>query len=448
MTHHPRTSSSAVRSAVPRRSFLAALAATALTAACTSGGEQAAVTVTSTTGPGTTAPGSGTTTSGSSASAGTTASTTSSSTPEIVQPVVTTVPEAGAVDVSPVEPVTVTVADGTFTDLVMRNPEGKEVKGTLSADKRTWTSAEVLGYGREYTITGTAVGSETGADDADVAVTFTTLEPAETIYPSFFPNPELKTIGMGQPMVVIFDKAPADQAAAERALTVTSDPVQEGAWYWWDERTLHYRPKAYWKKGTELTVEAKIYGVDLGGGAYGETDRTLNVTVGPARIAEIDDATKQMVITVDGKVTDTVPVSLGMNQTTTGSDGEEISFVTPSGIYVVQEKYEVKQMSSATYGLPVDADLGYDSSIPLAVRLSNSGIFVHSAPWSVDDQGVRNVSHGCININPEAAQWFYDNFSYGDVVVVKGTSTELHPTDGYGDWNISWADWQQGSVLG
>jgi lipoprotein-anchoring transpeptidase ErfK/SrfK len=79
-------------------------------------------------------------------------------------------------------------------------------------------------------------------------------------------------------------------------------------------------------------------------------------------------------------------------------NGQQISFVTPGGIYVAQEKYPVKQMSSATCGLPTDYDLGYDPQIPLAERLSNSGIFAHSALWTVADQGVRNVSHGCINM--------------------------------------------------
>jgi hypothetical protein len=128
--------------------------------------------------------------------------------------------------------------------------------------------------------------------------------------------------------------------------------------------------------------------VDLGGGLYGETDRTLNLTIGPSKIASVDDATHQMTATIDGQVVRTIPVSMGRDESIV-VDGNEISFVTPSGIYVAQEKYEVKQMSSSTYGLPTTYDLGYDSAIPLAVRLSNSGIFAHSAPWSVADQGVR-----------------------------------------------------------
>lgn len=194
-------------------------------------------------------------------------------------------------------------------------------------------------------------------------------------------------------------------------------PSGTGA-YWWDDRTLHYRAENYWKPGTRITVSANIYGVDLGDGVYGETDRTMTVTIGKSKIARVDDATKQMEIFVDDKKVRTVPVSLGRNKSITVAD-TDISFVTPSGTYVAQEKYPVKKMNSASYGLPVESDLGYDKEIPLAVRFSNEGIFVHSAPWSVEDQGVRNVSHGCINVNPKAAKWFFDNFGYGDILTVR-----------------------------
>ncbi len=344
---------------------------------------------------------------------------------------------------SPIEPVVIRAKTGTLDSVVLRNPEGEAVDGKLSADGTKWETTEPLGYNRRYTATATAV-SKTG--EFTLASSFTTLKPDVTVFPSFYPPPSTKVVGVGQPMVVIFDKAPKDRAAAERALSVTAEPATEGAWYWWDDRTLHWRPKDYWKPGTKVTVTAKIYGVKLGSGMYGETDRTLHVTIGSSKIAVIDNKTKQMNVYINGKKVRTVPVSLGMDKTVT-VNGKEISFVTPSGTYVAQEKYKVKQMSSASYGLPVDYDLGYDSKIPLAIRLSYSGIFIHSAPWSVKDQGVRNVSHGCININPTDGKWFYNTFGYGDIVTVKGTSTKLGSHDGFGDWNIPWEQWLQGSAL-
>lgn len=297
-----------------------------------------------------------------------TASAGTASTTVIPQPRVTSSPADAAIGISPTAPVTTRAQNGIFTNVTLTNPEGRAVKGALAADKKLWTSAEPLGYGRRYTLTSTAAAP--GGQTSRAISAFTTLEPAETIYPSFFPNPGMKTVGVGQPMVVIFDKPPADKVAAEKALSVKTVPAAQGSWLWWDDRTLHYRAKDYWKAGTKITVSANIYGVDLSGGAYGETDRSMTITIGPAKIAQADDATKQMQVFIDGRKVRTIPVSLGQDKQLT-VDGRDISLVTPSGVYVAQEKYLVKQMTSASYGLPQDSPLGYDSKIPLAVRFSN-----------------------------------------------------------------------------
>lgn len=366
-------------------------------------------------------------------------------TAEAPKPKIVTNPADGAKDVSPSKPVEVRVSDGKLDSVSMTNPDGKQVKGTLSKDGTTWLSAEPLGYDRAYTIS--AASSGEGAK-ANLKTSFTTVRPEQTAFPSFFPPPgKPSTVGVGQPIAVIFDKPPADREAAERALKVTATPEAEGGWYWWDDRTVHYRPKDYWKPGTTVKVEANIYGVHLGDGMYGETDRELDLTIGAAKVATIDDKAHRMLVTVNGKQVKSFPVSMGRDGSTTGKDGKKISFVTPSGTYVAQEKYKVKRMNSESYGLPSDASLGYDEKIPLAVRVSNSGIFVHAAPWSVADQGRRNVSHGCVNLSPEAGRWFYDNFGYGDIVTIKNTAAKLEPTDGFGDWNIPWEEWQEGSAL-
>jgi len=373
-----------------------------------------------------------------------TACTSSPDEPSGPPPSISVVPKDAAEGVSPIKPVEVRVDNARLGSVSVTNPDGKEVAGSLSADKTRWTSSEPLGYGRRYTVTADARGDN--KKTVKKTVSFTTVQPGQTVFPSFFPPPKITTVGVGQPIAVIFDKPPADRAAAERALKVTATPATEGGWYWWDDRTVHWRPKDYWRPGTKVTVDAGIYGVHLGDGMYGETDRTLNLTIGPAKIATIDDRTHQMTVTVNGQTVQTFPVSMGRPGSTT-VNGKTISFVTPSGTYVAQEKYEVKQMTSASYGLPNDDALGYDSRIPLAVRLSNSGIFAHAAPWSVADQGVRNVSHGCINLSPEAGRWFYDNFGYGDIVTISNTGAQLAPTDGFGDWNIPWDEWLQGSAL-
>ena len=352
-------------------------------------------------------------------------------------------PVTGTAEVSPKQPVTVRATGGRLVTVTMTNADGRAVRGGLSADGSTWTAAERLGYGRRYSVTATGQG---GGQTAHASSDFTTVSPERLAFPSFFPPPSMKTVGVGQPLAVIFSTPVADRTAAERALSVRTEPAVTGSWYWFDDRTVHYRPQKYWKPGTKITLSAGVYGVDLGDGTYGETDREMSLTIGPSKIAVIDDRTKRMVVYVDGKKVLTAPVSMGRPGSVT-VNGKEISFLTRSGIHVAQEKYPVKRMSSATYGLPADADLGYDSRIPLAVRISNSGEFVHSAPWSVRDQGRRNVSHGCVNLPPKAAEWFYRNFSYGDVVDIRNTGATLRPDDGFGDWNIPWERWLAGSAL-
>lgn len=325
----------------------------------------------------------------------------------------------------------------------MTNAEGRAVGGGLSADGTVWTSAETLGYGRLYRVS--AVGEGRGKS-TQATSTFTTIAPRQLVFPSFYPPPSMKSVGVGQPLVVIFSKPVTDRAAAQRALLVRTEPAVTGSWYWFDERSVHYRPQKYWQAGTKITLRADVYGVDLGDGLYGETDREMSLTIGPSKIAIIDDRTKRMTVFVNGKTVLTAPVSMGRPGSVT-VNGKKISFLTQSGIHVAQEKYPVKQMSSATYGLPTDADLGYDRRIPLAVRISNSGEFVHSAPWSVKNQGRRNVSHGCVNLPPKAAEWFYRTFGYGDVVDIRNTGATLRADDGFGDWNIPWTLWLAGSAL-
>lgn len=373
-------------------------------------------------------------------------SPTTSEPPAQPKPQLTVSPAADARDVSVLEPITIQVQDGTLTAAKLLTPEGREVQGSLSADKKEWRSGEPLGYGRTYSYEATATGAEDVT--AEASGSFTTLKPAKVIFPSFYPAPgAVQTMGVGQPLRVIFDTPPADRAAAEKALIVTTTPKVDGSWYWIDERTLDYRPQKYWTKGTKITLQAKVYGVDLGNNAYGETDRTVNYTTGDAKVAIVDDQTKMMTAYVNGAVVQRIPVSMGQDTQLPGADGDQIDLRTQSGIHVVSEKLPEKRMTSDSYGLPSDYDLGYDQLITLAVRISNSGEFVHSAPWSVADQGVRNVSHGCINVAPDLAQWFYDNFDIGDVVDIRNTGRTMPPTDGFGDWNISWTEWLAGSAV-
>ena len=105
----------------------------------------------------------------------------------------------------------------------------------------------------------------------------------------------------------------------------------------------------------------------------------------------------------------------------------------------------VVTMDSATVGIPRNSPDGYYETVDWDVRISNSGEFVHAAPWSLDDQGHNNVSHGCVNLAPADAQWFFDHFGIGDVVEITNSGGATLPVwDTYGDWELSWDQWRTG----
>lgn len=352
-------------------------------------------------------------------------------------------PGQGAKNVSPTAPVVISAAEGTLRSVTLTNPQGEHVSGAFSADRTHWTTSEVLGYAKAYTVS--AVATNAVGVPAKVTSRFTTVAPANLTMPSV--SPDGGTFGVGQPIVVRFDEPIPDRVAAERALVVDTTPTVLGVWHWFSDREAHWRPEKYWASGTKVTVHANVYGVNLGKGLYGQADRTASFTVGASKVAIIDDHTHMMQVFINGKKAHgDIPVSMGRGGCIT-VNGNDICFTTQSGPHVVLGKTPVKHMSSASYGLPVDSPLGYSEDIPLAVRISWSGEFVHAASWSVADQGRRNVSHGCVNISPANAQWFYDTFGRGDIVDIRNTSAPLPPTDGYGDWVLSWPKWVAGSAL-
>jgi lipoprotein-anchoring transpeptidase ErfK/SrfK len=350
------------------------------------------------------------------------------------RPVVSITPATQGVN--PTTPIVVHIAQGTATKVTVTNKaSGAAVTGKLAADGSTWTSTEPLAYAATYAVAVDAAGPNGTASHQDLAVS--TLSPAVQAFPSFIPPPSQNSVGVGQPLVVKFNHAVHDRAAAQRALTVTANPPQAGSWYWLSDTEAHYRPQTYWTAGSKITIKADTYGVDLGGGVYGETDRTETVHVHDAWVAKADGATEQMQIFDNGKLVNTMPISLG-------SPG----FPSHVGPHVISDKQPSIVMDSCTYGV-CQGDPGYyKEKVDLDERISDDGEFVHSAPWSVDSQGGANVSHGCVNLSPANAQWFFDHFGLGDVVEITNSGgTQLPLFDTYGDWELSWPQWLRGSAL-
>jgi lipoprotein-anchoring transpeptidase ErfK/SrfK len=228
--------------------------------------------------------------------------------------------------------------------------------------------------------------------------------------PSFVPK-NGSTVGVGQPIIINFPGRVDDAGGAIDAVHVSSVPPVPGKFYWMNDSQVRWRPLDFWPAHTTVNIDA--------------AGTKSSFTTGDQLIATADNATHQMTITRNGKVEQTFPMSMGMP----GHD-------TPNGKYYVLEKFPDIVMDSATYGVPNTSPEGYKVHVQLAVRFDNSGNFVHSAPWSVADQGKRNVSHGCINISPSNAKWFYDNFGSGDPVVVVNSVGLYKQNDGAQDWQI------------
>jgi len=341
------------------------------------------------------------------------------------------VPGDKVAGVSPIEPVTITADGGRLTEVALTNPDGKRVRGELSADGTRWTSAEPLGYGKTYSVA--ATGASADGRTASTVSTFTTLIPRTKAYPSMNPI-EGQVVGVGQPIAIYFDEPVRNKAAAQEAIRVRATPAVAGAFYWFSDKEVHWRPAQYWLPGTRVVTDIKIYGKDLGNGVYGQEDRRISFAIGDSVVARADGRSHTMTVEVNGQAVRTVPVSLG-KPTNPSADG----------VHVVTEKHPKKIMDSSSYGVPVDSPDGYRTEVDWAVRISNSGEFAHSAPWSVRDQGHRNVSHGCINLSPENAKWFFDLVKKGDVVVVTDSGgPPLKAYDGFGDWQIPWAEWSAG----
>ncbi|WP_411206742.1 L,D-transpeptidase [Corynebacterium callunae] len=347
---------------------------------------------------------------------------------ELSAPVVSVDDEAE--EVNPAEPVIVKSMGDGLAEVTMTNEEGYEVESELSADGRTWTTAETLGYNRTYTIEATDKNGESST------TVFSTISPTSTTSVALSPLAD-SVVGVGQTIGFRFGSPVGDRQAAQDAITITTSPAVEGAFYWLNDYEVRWRPAEYWQPGTEVTVEANIYGQKLGDGLWGETDNATNFTIGDRVEAVADDNTKTMSVYKNGELLRTMPVSFGR---------DTAEWATPNGTYIIGDRNESMIMDSTTFGLGYEEG-GYRTSVKYATQMSYSGIYVHAAPWSVGSQGVSNVSHGCINVSTENAQWFQETVKRGDIVTVKNTvGSTLSGTDGLGDWNIPWSTWSAGNA--
>jgi lipoprotein-anchoring transpeptidase ErfK/SrfK len=342
----------------------------------------------------------------------------------IVSPKIVTEPSNGTTGVSPIAPVRVSVSNGVLDKVSLTNPEGKEVAGRFSPDRLSWTATEPLGYAKTYTWSGTA----TGIDHLPRAITGS----FQTVVPDRLVGAQLNvadnaTYGIAMPIALTFSSPITDRAAVQRALSVELSVPTEGAWAWLDDTTVHWRPKTYFAPNTRISVTAKLYGVAMGDGGFGRQDIATKFTIGRSYVLRGDARKHRLLAYANGVQVADYPASYGLDS--------DPGRMTHSGTHIVMSKSPVFYMSNPKYH--------YENvEARSAVRISNNGEFIHSAPWSVAQQGKTNVSHGCVNLSPANAAAVYDAVLPGDPVEITGTSRPLTARDGdYYDWTIPWSTW-------
>ena len=339
--------------------------------------------------------------------------------------------DAGAVPID--EPLTVGTDGGTLDTVTVTSPAGG-VEGAV--DGGSWTASSRLELGTDYLITASA--TRTDGQTVERTRSFHTVDLTldEQTYPAVAPL-DGETVGVGMPVIVTFDLPVTDRALFEKHMHVTSAPEQRGSWYWLSDHEAHWRPASYWRAGTDVSVHLDVNSLPAGNGIYGQESRTIDFHVGDSVVSKVDVRTHTMRTFVNGQLARTMPISAG-----------KAGWETRSGTKVIIEKFRRKRMNAATIGVDKDDPEFYDlSNVQYALRVTYSGEFLHAAPWSSGSQGSANVSHGCVGMSLADAQWLYDRTSRGDVVEVTGSSRSMTLENGYGDWNLSQADWKSGSAL-
>ena len=338
-------------------------------------------------------------------------------------------PSNGSHDVDPAAGITVTALVGKVTNVTVHT-SGDAVSGSLNGAGTAWHSTRQLDVSQSYTVTATGT---VGGDQVTTTSTFRTLSPSQTFSAQIFEGYD-QTYGVAMPIMLTFSQPITNKAAVERSLELTTSNPVIGAWYWDGDEHLNFRPRAYWPANTTVSFTGHLNGVEGAKGVYGAANLTQTFTIGRSLVAVASATTHRTQIYLGGKLAYQWPISTGRP-----------SLPTPDGTYISVEKANPVRMVGG--GAPGSADY-YNELVNYAVRFTFSGDYYHSAPWSVIDQGSTNVSHGCVNLPPAAAQTYYDLSIPGDPITVTSSTAAGKWDDGWTEWFLTWSQYLKGSALG
>ncbi len=326
------------------------------------------------------------------------------------------------------------LAAGSRADSTSSAAAGGEAAARRAADAARVT----ITPSTSYDVSATATNPE--GKQTQAASKFKTLKPSQTISASLdwiLEGNQDKKYGVGMPIILNFDEPVFNKSRVEKALEVRATKPVDGAWRWLGDQQVIYRTKTYWPAHQKVTVVAHLAGVRAAKGVYGAKNFTRTFRIGASRISKINLKKHKMTVRIDGKKKRSVPVSGGNASTT--------EYTTTSGTHLTMEKGNPTLMVSPGRK-PGDPGY-YKELISYAVRISNSGEYLHQTPGATYCLGNANCSHGCVRQPADDAIWFYKNVQPGDVVDITGTKRGLDWNNGWSFWEMSWKKWKKGSAL-
>lgn len=206
-----------------------------------------------------------------------------------------------------------------------------------------------------------------------------------------------QTVGVVHPVTVTFTGPVRNRAATERAITIapagTSDRAS-GSFTWLDNHIVEWTPAEFFPAHAPINVSV---------GGF-----TTSFQTGSSVVSVADLSAYSFTVSIDGVTARQMPASMG-----------KAKFPTPIGRFTALGKERKITFDSRTIGIPLDDPEGYLIKGEYAVRVTWGGVYVHSAPWSVGSQGYANVSHGCINLSPDNAAWYFNTVRVGDPIIVQ-----------------------------
>jgi lipoprotein-anchoring transpeptidase ErfK/SrfK len=352
-------------------------------------------------------------------------------------PIIQITPATGASHVRPDRPIRVLALRGRLIKVTVR-AGSRPVPGGLNRQGTEWLSQWALAPGAGFVVQVTA-GNAAGKT-VTATSRFRTVRPASTFSASLdwtLAANQGRPYGIGLPIILNFSVPVHDKAAVAKALVVTAQKPVPGAWRWITDQQVVYRTEAFWPAHQTVRLDAHLAGVRAAAGVYGTKNLKLRFRIGAAQVSTVNVRTHHMVVRIDGRVAKSYGISAGV--------GTSLVYTTPSGTALTMDKNRIVIMTNPN--VPQGAPGWYREPVPLAVRLTNSGIYLHETPGAEWCLGVMNCSHGCIRQPPAQAMWFYNINQTADVVHVTGTDRKMAFGDGWTFYQMPWTQWVRGSTI-